>query len=92
MVAALENASLPIKARQAIAKAIIKRKDPKVVPVLIDSLYSDNLKTRKLAISVVKAIVGKDFGYRFKSSEKKRSKAIQKLNKHMAKDSGRYYG
>ncbi len=92
VVAALENTALPPKARQAIAKAIIDRKDPKVIPVLIDSLYSDNIKTRKLAISIVKAIVGKDFGYRFKSSEKKRSKAIQKLNRHMAKDFGRYYG
>ena len=92
VVAALENTALPVKAREAIAKAIIARKDPKVVPVLIDSLYSDHIKTRKLAISIVKVIVGKDFGYRFKSSEKKRSKAIQKLNKHMFKDQGRYYG
>jgi hypothetical protein len=89
---ALAKKTLPKKAREAAAAALCDRKDPKVVPVVLDGLYSPDRTTRKLSIKVVRAITGSSWGYGPSSSEKARSKAIQKLNQHLVENRKRYFG
>ncbi len=55
----------------------------KVVRNVIDLLYSTDVLVRVRGIAVVKALMGKDFGFKPKSSEKSRSAAIRKLNKEL---------
>ncbi|MEE8105104.1 MAG: hypothetical protein V3T86_06180 [Planctomycetota bacterium] len=92
LVDSLGKVTLHEDIREALATVMSERRDPKSVPILVDSLYSTEKSTRALAIRVVKSIVGKDFGYRPGSSEKKRSKCIQKLNDFMTQDRARFYG
>jgi hypothetical protein len=92
LVKAIGTKSMPDRAREVAAEVLSSRKDPKAVPPLIDGLYSQDLEARRLSISVIKSIVGKDFGYSPSASEKKRSEAIRKLNAHLAEDRDRYYG
>jgi hypothetical protein len=91
LVDIMGRSGLPKEVRQIAGKILGQRKDPKMVPVVIDGLYSEDKETRRLAIGVVKSIVGKTFGYSPTASEKKRSDAIRKLNAHLAKDRKRYY-
>ncbi len=88
----LGRSGLPKKGREVAAQLLKDRADPKSVPLVIDALYSPDKYARTLAIGVVKSIVGNNFGYSPRSSEKKRSKAIQKLNQFLAKNRKKFYG
>jgi len=92
IVTVVLSAGLPLRAREVAAKLLTERRDPKVVPFLIDGLYAEDKHSRRLAIDVIKSIVGKNFGYSPTASEKERSKAIQKLNAHLAENRARYFG
>ena len=92
VIRALFNTGLPKKAREIFAKVLAERRDSKMVPPLIDGLYSEDKQTRKLTIGVIKSIVGKTFGYSPAGGDKARSKAIQKLNAHLAANRSRYFG
>jgi hypothetical protein len=92
VVKSIGRTGLPKKAREVAVQVLKDRADPKSVPILIDLLYSSDKTTRTMAIGVVKSIVGNNFGYSPGGSEKKRSKAIQKLNQHLAQNRRRYFG
>jgi hypothetical protein len=92
VIRALSNRQLPMKARDACAQALLARRDPKLVPKVMDGLYSEDLVTRELSIRVVKGLLGKDFGYSPRAPEKERSKAIRALNDFLERDRARYYG
>jgi hypothetical protein len=92
VIRALLNTGLPQKAREIFAGVLAERNDPKMVPPLIDGLYAEDKLTRKLAIGVIKSMVGKTFGYSPTGGDKARSKAIQKLNAHLAQNRSRYFG
>jgi hypothetical protein len=92
VIHALLNSGLEKKAREIFAKVLAERRDPKMVPPLIDGLYAEDKLTRKLAIGVIKSIVGKTFGYSPTGGDKARSKAIQKLNSYLAENRSRYFG
>ena len=89
---ALSRPGLPKKAREAAAQVLEDRRDPRAVPIVIDGLYSQDKLTRALSIGVIKAIVGKDFGYSPGAKDKTRSKAIRKLNEHIQRYRDRYFG
>jgi hypothetical protein len=91
LVEGLGNGALPEKVRKVIADVIRARKDPKSVPPLVDVLYSEDKTSRGLGIDVIKAIVGKSFGYSPTGGETARSKAIQKLNAYLAENKQLYY-
>ncbi len=91
VVKVLGRTGLPKKGRQVAAQILKDRADPKVVPLVIDVLYSADKLARTMAIGVVKSIVGNSFGYSPGSGEKRRSKAIQKLNQYLAQNRSKYY-
>ncbi len=92
IVPVLMRTGLSKKCRKIAADILAQRADPKAIPLVIDALYSKDKEARRLAIFVVKSIVGKDFGYRPTGSDKKRSEAMQKLNAHLKQYRSRYYG
>jgi hypothetical protein len=92
VVKVLGRTGVPKKAREIAAQLLVDRSDPKIVPLVIDVLYSPEKFGRKLAIGVVKSITGNNFGYSPGASEKNRSKAIQKLNAHLTQNRRKYFG
>lgn len=92
VIRALAQRPLPMRAREVCAQTLLARRDPKLVPKVMDGLYSEDLATRELAIRVVRGLVGRDFGYSPRASEKERSKAIRALNDFLERDRARYYG
>jgi len=88
----LSRTGLPDEVREVAAKLLEQRRDPKCVRWVINALYAKDKKSRELAIGVVKVVTGKTFGYRARSSEKRRSAAIRKLNDYMQKHRSRFYG
>ena len=89
---AMSKESLPKKAREVACQVLCEIRNPRCIPTVIDGLYSQDKLARQLSIKVVKAIVGKNFGYSATASEKNRSKALQKLNAYLAKNRRRYFG
>ena len=83
---------MPKKVREIAARVLSQRKDPRIVPRLIDGLFAEDKLMRKLTIGVIKSIVGNTFGYSPTAGEKNRSKAIRKLMEHISKNRARYYG
>ena len=51
-----------------------------------DLLYSKSEEVRTDGIAIIKALVGKDWGYKPKASEGARSKAIQQMNEDLTKN------
>jgi hypothetical protein len=92
VIGAILSPGLPERAREIAARLLAERKDPKTVPLLVEGLYAEDKVSRRLTIDVIKSIVGTTFGYSPTASEKERSKAIQKLNAHLAENKGRYFG
>lgn len=92
IIQAMLSPSLPDRARDILSNLIAARKDPKVVPLLVGGLYSEDKTSRRYAIETIKSIVGKNFGYSATASEKERSKAIQKLNAHLSENRSLYFG
>ena len=80
------------KVRAAVCKVLVERGDPKVVPLVIDGLYSEDKLSRQYAINVIKALTGKSWGLSAGGGEKARRAAIQKLNQHLNENRQRYFG
>jgi hypothetical protein len=92
VIGAMLSPGLPTEAREIACRLLSDRKDPKAVPLVLDGLYAEDKVSRRLAIDVIKSIVGKTFGYSPTASEKERSRAIQKLNAHLNENRGLYFG
>jgi hypothetical protein len=82
----LEDAEVSEDVREEAAEALIATGDKKLVSPLVSLLYSEDETTRKLANDVIKALTGKSFGFNASADEEKRSKAIQKILKHIKKN------
>jgi hypothetical protein len=87
LVKLVGDASRPPAARAAAAQALA-RGPKKAVRPAIDLLYSSDLDTRAHGIGIVKALLGKDYGYSPKGNEEARSAAIQKINRDLAEHPG----
>jgi hypothetical protein len=85
LAAMLRDAALPGALRSEAAARATEVGDKRLVPHLVDGLYSDDLPARKLSHQVVEALAGKSFGYRAEAAEESRKKAIQALNAHLQK-------
>jgi hypothetical protein len=57
----------------------------KTAQYAVDLLYHADEHVRDMGIHIIKAHLGKDYGYRARSSEKRRRKAIQKLQADIEK-------
>ena len=57
----------------------------KTAQYAIELLYHPEPRVREAGIRIIKAHLGKDYGYHPKASEKKRSAAIQKLQEDIEK-------
>jgi hypothetical protein len=78
LVAKLRDTGLPEAEREQAAGGL-DRKNVKVdeFKALLDTLYSDDLVTRSLAIAVLKRVTGKTLGYNPKAPEEHRRKTIR---------------
>ncbi len=74
--------SRPEPVRQAAAEALGKG-PKKAVPATLDLLYHADPDVRSLGIGIVKALLGKDYGYKATGSESSRSVAIRRLNEDL---------
>jgi hypothetical protein len=54
-----------------------------IVPQVLDLLYDPDLGTRTYGVGIVKALLGKDYGYNPKASEAARSASIRKINEDL---------
>ena len=79
LVKVVADGGRPERTRRAAANALSKG-SKKAVRAIVDLLYSEDEVARELGAGVVKALLGKTFGYKPKGSEKSRSAAIRKLN------------
>jgi len=91
LVDALDRSGLDKKVRVAVCKVLTERGDPRVVPLVIDGLYSEDRLSRQYAINVIKSVTGKSWGLSAGGSEKARRTAIQKLNQHLNENRRRYF-
>jgi hypothetical protein len=85
MAAILRDAKLPAVLRDEGAAKVKAVASKKIVPFLTDGLYSDDADSRRIAIDLVKTLVGRDFGYRASAPEESRKKAIQAFNDFLQK-------
>ena len=92
LIGGMARTGLPKKVREICRNCLTERGDPKIIPAVIDGLYSEDKTTRKLTIDVIKSITGKTWGLSPSGSEKKRREALQKLNQHLAENRSKYYG
>jgi hypothetical protein len=70
--------------RGAAADAL-KRGPRRAVPAVVDLLYHADSGVRESGAGIIKALLGKDYGYRPEGSEKGRAAAIQRLNADLQK-------
>ena len=85
MAALLRDPKVPVVLRDEAAEHVKANGGKKIVPFLADGLYSDDLDARRIAIETIKALVGKDFGYRPTAPEDSRKKAAQSFNEYLQK-------
>ena len=82
LVDLLKDSTRPEADRQAAIGAL-KSGPRKAVNAVIDLLYSTEVKVRALGIDIVKALLGKSYGYEPKAGEKSRGDAVKRLNKDL---------
>ncbi len=92
VVEILARSELSKDVRGAAAKVLATRGDPKIVPLVLEGLASEDKVTRRLSIRVVKSIVGQTFGFSPDASKKRRAAAIEKLKAYVTEHRKRYYG
>ncbi|MGE0191798.1 MAG: hypothetical protein AB7T63_07110 [Planctomycetota bacterium] len=85
LVARLKDPSLDAATRAAVEEALSK--GPKrAVSAALDLLYDVSLEARTSGIAIVKAHLGKDFGYNPKANESRREAALKKITDAIQKD------
>jgi hypothetical protein len=87
LVELLKDESRSDAVRWAIV-ACLSAGPKKAVPTLIPLLYHEDVKVREYGIGIVKALLGKSYGYKAGGSPKSRSKAVQKLNDDLKNNPG----
>lgn len=82
LVALVADTSRPDAVRQAAVDAL--RSGPKrATTQALDLLYSEDEGTRRFGIGIVKALLGKDYGFNPKSSQSARTGAIRKITEDL---------
>jgi len=84
LVDILKDKSVARPVREAVRDALCEGLK-KTVRYVQDLLYSRELEVRQDGIAIIKAHLGKDWGFNPKSSEGSRSKAIQAMNEELKK-------
>ncbi|MCB9900128.1 MAG: hypothetical protein H6826_02150 [Planctomycetes bacterium] len=85
LVARLRDPSLEEAVRTSIEEALSK--GPKrAVSAALDLLYDGSVEARTSGIAIVKAHMGKDFGYNPKANESRREAALKKITDAIQKD------
>lgn len=72
------------EARATVVEALMKGPRKAARPT-VDLLYHEREDARALGIRIIKALLGKDYGYKPAAPEAKRSAAIKKLNEDLDK-------
>ena len=85
LVRKLQDESLSEDAQSAICEALAKG-PKKAVRYAQDLLYHEREAVRAHGIRIIKGLLGKDYGYKAKHSEKKRSAAIRRMNEDLKKN------
>jgi hypothetical protein len=84
LVKVVGDVSRPAADRTVAADAL-KRGPRRAVPAVLDLLYHVDVGVRGTGSEIVKALLGKDYGFEPKASEKHRAAAIQRLNADLQK-------
>jgi len=92
LIEALDRTGLSKKVREITRNVLCERGDPRILPQVLNGLYSEDKDTRKLTIDVIKSLTGKTWGLSPTAGEKKRAECLQKLTAHMAENRQKYYG
>ncbi|MCE9637431.1 MAG: hypothetical protein K8T90_17135, partial [Planctomycetes bacterium] len=85
LAALLRDTSLPAALRNEAAEKAKTVGNKRIVPFLVDGLYSEDLDSRKLSFDVLKSLSGKSFNFRPDGPEDGRKKAIRDLNEYLQK-------
>ncbi len=85
MATLMRDPKIPVVLRDEAAAKVKSVASKKIVPFLADGLYADDADARRIAIDLVKTLVGRDFGYRPSAPEDSRKKAIQAFNDYLQK-------
>ena len=86
MAKLLRDAAVPDTLRREALERVVGLGNKRIVPFVVDGLYADDTLSRELSLEVVRALVGKTFGYRPDADDEKRRKAISSLNEYIAKN------
>lgn len=73
--------------REAVVEALSSG-PKKAVQNVLDLLYHPTLAVREYGIRIVETLLGKDYGYKPKASEKSRAAALRKLNEDLKNHPG----
>ncbi len=90
MARLLRDTAVPEALRAEAVERIVAVADKRIVPLLIDGLYSEEEASRRLANDVVKALVPRNFGFKSDAPEDKRRKAITALNEYIRKNAAQF--
>jgi len=90
LAALLRDATLPAELRAEAAEKAKTNGAKRIVPYLVDGLYSEDLDARKLTFDVLKTLTGKSFGYRPDGSEDARKKGIREVNDYIKKHAAEF--
>lgn len=90
MAALLRDEKIPASLRLEAAEKAKSVASKKIVPHLVDGLYSADLEARKLSFDVLKTLTGKTFSYRPEGPEDQRKRAIQQVNDHLQKNAAEF--
>jgi hypothetical protein len=87
LVDLLKDETLGPTVKEAVITALSSG-SKRAVRYAMDLLYHPRVPVRECGITVIKALLGKDYGFKAKASEKSRSAALKKLNKDLQDNPG----
>lgn len=85
LAALLRDVTVSAALRAEAAERAKQVGDKRIVPLLVDGLYSTDADARRVTADVLRGLTGKSFGYRADASEESRKKAIQEFNEYLKK-------
>ncbi|MCG3133577.1 MAG: hypothetical protein HMLKMBBP_00770 [Planctomycetes bacterium] len=86
----LRDEKLPASLRAEAAEKAKSSGVKKIVPHLVEGLYSPDVEARKLSFDVLKHLTGKNFAYRPEGPEDQRKKSVLQINEHLQKHAADY--
>lgn len=86
----IRDVTVPLHLRTEAAEKATTVALKKVVPFLVEGLYSPDADSRRLSFEVIKALTGRSFGFRAEASEDSRKRGIKEINDFLAKNAAEY--